>query len=607
MKKLFLMISLLTTSIHVSANECVQPLTFLTPLKLQLVPYIYQTLNSDVGTDIGVIRLRILQKLIGLEVRGWHRAYPEGKTYKKRAKVDGVVQNVQLIKPGDTGEEIYEMTIHSEENGQQKFSFSGSYSPTFSTLETTSLSSQSPLAVNARDAEKTIISPFDLLSVGLDTLPEVASYKESFRAQGAVVFYGSRYPFYEFSNFYEVPIVIDGEIWPSTEHYFQAQKFLNSETDIPGEYVNEHVMNVRIAKSPARAARMGRDRSLPLRSDWEDIKDEVMFKALAAKFTQHKDLYDLLISTEDALIVEHTEKDRYWGDGENGRGKSMLGNLLMRLRDQLRQRVMPGYELPMAAVWGQLLGRIEDMSQHFNVEDAYNLARQIAFSDISDIEKIDKMQMILDSAHFLRESNRYLNQTSSSEWITLINKKYPEDMNFRYQLVKIGLSLAGPLVLITDLRPLNISDNQQMEIYKIMARGSPEFFMSALPDRFGLDHSKIRELYLYTLQFESSLLFIKRLPRDIVNDAFIQEVVDVLHKNRFPTQYHLSVERSRTWRGKIIKDLIKAASFHELNYSAVYAFDNKPVNEPNENDRRNQPDIYPPRDQDPIELTLINS
>ena len=604
MKKLFLIfliIPLLTISINVSAEEC---LSSLSGPRLQLAPYIYQLINSDVVNE--VYKIKALQQLVGIKVKGQHRFYPEGKTYKKRTPVAGVIDKVELIKIDGPGTGIYEMTIFSKEEGLQKLLFSGSYSPAFSILEA---DQTLPDELSEKVGAAQDVNPqFDILSVGLDTPLKVASYKESLHAQGAVVFYGKRYPYYEFSNFYETPIVIDGEIWPSTEHYFQAQKFIDPESDTSGEHVDEHVMNVRIAKSPAEAARMGRDRSLPLRSDWEDVKDEVMFKALAAKFTQHKDLYDLLMSTEDALIVEHTEKDRYWGDGENGRGKSMLGNLLMRLRDQLRQGVMHGYELPMAAVWGQLLGRIEDMSQHFNVEDAYNLARQIALSGISDIEKIDKMQMILDSAHFLRDSIRSpKNQTLSSEWIALINKKYPEDVNFRYQLVRIGVSFAGPLVLVTDLRPLNISDSQQIEIYKIMARGSPEFFMSALPDRFGLDHSKIRELYLYVLQFESSVLFIKRLPQDIVNDAFVQEVVDVLHKNRFPTQYHLSIERGRTWRGKIIKDLMKAASFHELNYSAVYAFDKKPASESNENDRRNQPDIYPPRDQDPIELILINN
>ena len=196
MKNLFLIIPLLTTSIYASASTdllgvggvCVQSLSSANP-KTQLAPYIYQTLNVIYTHED--TRLKDLQKLIGLKVEGWHRSYPEGKTYKKRTKVHGIVQDVQLIKPGDPGKEIYEMTILSEENGLQKFSFSGSYSPAFSTLETTSLPLHNPSLIDViKRAEGGFFPPFpfDLLSIGLDTPPEVAEYKESLLSQEAVIF-----------------------------------------------------------------------------------------------------------------------------------------------------------------------------------------------------------------------------------------------------------------------------------------------------------------------------------------------------------------------------------------------------------------------------------
>jgi N-glycosidase YbiA len=57
---------------------------------------------------------------------------------------------------------------------------------------------------------------------------------------------------------------------------------------------------------------MGRDRSLPLRKDWEKVKDEVMYTVCLAKFTQHEDLKKILLSTKDAKLVEHTKNDSYW-------------------------------------------------------------------------------------------------------------------------------------------------------------------------------------------------------------------------------------------------------------------------------------------------------
>jgi N-glycosidase YbiA len=41
------------------------------------------------------------------------------------------------------------------------------------------------------------------------------------------------------------------------------------------------------------------------------------------------------VSTGDALIVEHTTRDRYWDDGGDGSGANTLGRLLMRVRDEL--------------------------------------------------------------------------------------------------------------------------------------------------------------------------------------------------------------------------------------------------------------------------------
>lgn len=125
-----------------------------------------------------------------------------------------------------------------------------------------------------------------------------------------------------FSNFAPYPIDLDGRLWPTSEHYFQAQKFLDA----------GHQEAIRLAKSPMIAARMGRDRKRPLRPDWEAVKVDVMRQALRAKFSQHQDLQQVLLGTGDAQLVEHTERDSYWGDGS---GKNVLGKLLMEIREEL--------------------------------------------------------------------------------------------------------------------------------------------------------------------------------------------------------------------------------------------------------------------------------
>ena len=82
-----------------------------------------------------------------------------------------------------------------------------------------------------------------------------------------------------FSNFSRHSVFLKGKRWPTTEHYFQAQKFA-------GEPDEEEI---RMAAKPAQAAGMGRDRKRPLRRDWESAKENVMLEALRAKFTQHED------------------------------------------------------------------------------------------------------------------------------------------------------------------------------------------------------------------------------------------------------------------------------------------------------------------------------
>ena len=131
--------------------------------------------------------------------------------------------------------------------------------------------------------------------------------------------------FGEFSNFAAYPIELDGQTWPTTEHYFQAQKFAGT----------DHAEAVRLEPSPMKAAKMGRDRSRPLRPDWDAVKDDIMRKAVEAKFTQHEELRNLLRSTGQATLVEHTKNDAYWGDGGDGTGQNMLGKILMELRDRL--------------------------------------------------------------------------------------------------------------------------------------------------------------------------------------------------------------------------------------------------------------------------------
>ncbi len=62
---------------------------------------------------------------------------------------------------------------------------------------------------------------------------------------------------------------------------------------------------------------------------------------MRAKFTQHHDLAELLLSTGSARLVEtgrvNNAVNRLWGEVD-GKGQNMLGIMLMELRDELAHR-----------------------------------------------------------------------------------------------------------------------------------------------------------------------------------------------------------------------------------------------------------------------------
>ena len=142
----------------------------------------------------------------------------------------------------------------------------------------------------------------------------------------AIYFYKINEAYGCFSNFSHYGFELDGKWWMTSEHYFQAQKFHNT----------KYEEMVRLLDNPMKAAEMGRDRNLPLRKDWEEVKDDVMEKAVLEKFKQNKEIREVLLSTDQDSIVEKTTDDYYWGCGKDGSGQNKLGKILMRVREKLR-------------------------------------------------------------------------------------------------------------------------------------------------------------------------------------------------------------------------------------------------------------------------------
>ena len=141
-----------------------------------------------------------------------------------------------------------------------------------------------------------------------------------------VYFYNTTGEYGCFSNFSPHGLELDGLYWRTSEHYFQAQKFVDA----------AHKMEIYNCKTPKDAANKGRERTRPLRPDWEQVKDDIMRKAVLRKFETHAEIREILLATGDEEIVENAPGDYYWGCGKDGNGKNMLGKILVEVRELLR-------------------------------------------------------------------------------------------------------------------------------------------------------------------------------------------------------------------------------------------------------------------------------
>ena len=130
----------------------------------------------------------------------------------------------------------------------------------------------------------------------------------------------------DFRNTSEHSFTLDGELWQSAEHYVQAQRFS----------CDKAKAEVRDSAYAFSAKTLARERPDSLREDWHTVRDEVMEKAVRTKFASHPSLSDKLCATGDAEIIEASPMSHHWGAGADGTGKNMLGRILMKIREDLR-------------------------------------------------------------------------------------------------------------------------------------------------------------------------------------------------------------------------------------------------------------------------------
>jgi ribA/ribD-fused uncharacterized protein len=68
--------------------------------------------------------------------------------------------------------------------------------------------------------------------------------------------------------------------------------------------------------------------------NWNNIKVERMYNVLKVKFSDPK-LKQKLLKTCNSNLIENSKTDSFWGFGKRGKGKNILGKLLMKVREEI--------------------------------------------------------------------------------------------------------------------------------------------------------------------------------------------------------------------------------------------------------------------------------
>ncbi len=134
--------------------------------------------------------------------------------------------------------------------------------------------------------------------------------------------------FYVLDNFSAFQVDWLGRNWPTSEHVYHAAKFIDTAPEL--------VEEIYMARSPHDALMIARANKQRRAGNWNEIKVSVMEEICRLKMEQNPYVKHKLLQTGDLDIIEDSPKDDFWGWGANKNGRNELGNIWMRLREELR-------------------------------------------------------------------------------------------------------------------------------------------------------------------------------------------------------------------------------------------------------------------------------
>jgi hypothetical protein len=144
------------------------------------------------------------------------------------------------------------------------------------------------------------------------------------------------------SNFYPASFTVDNIAYNCSEQYFMKKK---QETfDSSNDYLATNILK---ETNPKYIKNYGRKVKNFDEKKWSEVRYDIMKKGVYEKFSQNKQLKDLLLNTNDKTLVEASPFDKIWGIGLNEdnakvthpckwTGLNLLGKILMEVRSELK-------------------------------------------------------------------------------------------------------------------------------------------------------------------------------------------------------------------------------------------------------------------------------
>ena len=140
-----------------------------------------------------------------------------------------------------------------------------------------------------------------------------------------------------FSQWYSSPLIVDGKLYPTAEHFMMAEK---------ASLFGDHLTKEKIlhAPNPGTAKTLGRHVYGFDETIWIQHRFSIVTRANQAKFAQNPKLGKFLQESGNRILVEASPVDRIWGVGltqdnekisnpNSWRGLNLLGFALMQVRE----------------------------------------------------------------------------------------------------------------------------------------------------------------------------------------------------------------------------------------------------------------------------------